>query len=66
MIKEYPDINRNIVGCQLIQDCVNHTSRKHYPSDQQDLYYLEGKGKYRLYDSSTDGKWTWEEKQILE
>ncbi|PMC34566.1 hypothetical protein CJ195_22395 [Bacillus sp. UMB0899] len=66
IIKEYPDINRSTVGCQLIQDCVNHTSRKHYPSGQQDLYYLESKGRYRLYSASSDGKWTWQGKQITE
>ena len=46
-----------LVRCQLIQDCVNHSSRKHYLSGQKDYYYLEEKGKYRLYNSSTDGKW---------
>ncbi|MGM0653375.1 MAG: DUF7669 domain-containing protein, partial [Bacillota bacterium] len=25
LIQEYPDINQNTVGCQIIQDCVNHT-----------------------------------------
>jgi len=44
MVKTYPAVNRNTVGCQLIQDCVNHTSRKHYPSGQQDLYFQPEKG----------------------
>lgn len=57
LIKDYPDINRNTVGCQVIQDCVNHSSRKHYPGGQQDLYYLVSKGVFRLYDSAKDGQW---------
>lgn len=57
VVKDYPDVNPNTVRCQIIQDCVNHTSRKHYPSGQQDLYYRIDKGKFRLYDPETDGKW---------
>jgi len=26
VVKWYPDFKKNTVGCQLIQDCVNHTS----------------------------------------
>ena len=55
--EEYPNIKENTVRCQLIQNCVNHNSRKHYLSGQEDYYYLEEKGKYRLYNSSIDGKW---------
>lgn len=55
--EKYPNIKKNTIRCQLIQDCVNHNSRKHYPSGQRDYYYTEEKGKYRLYNSSTDGKW---------
>lgn len=55
--KEYPEINPYTVRCQIIQDCVNHTSRKHYPSGQQDLYFRIEKGKFRLYDPKTDGQW---------
>lgn len=47
LIKQYPDINSNTVRCQIIQDCVNHTSRKHYPSGQQDNYYRIDKGLFR-------------------
>ena len=57
IIKRYPDINRYTVGAQIMQDCVNHTSRKHYPSGQRDLYFLIEKGKFRLYNQATDGKW---------
>ena len=57
LIKTYPDINRSSVSGQIIQDCVNHSSRKHYPSGQQDFYFRIDKGKFRLYDSSKDGKW---------
>ncbi|MEW6696281.1 MAG: DUF7669 domain-containing protein [Bacillota bacterium] len=31
---KYQDINISTIRCQIIQDCVNHTSRKHYPSGQ--------------------------------
>ena len=55
--EEHPNIKDNTVRCQLIQDCVNHNSRKHYLSGQKDYYYLEEKGKYRLYHPSNDGKW---------
>lgn len=64
LIKEYPDINQSTVRCQLIADCVNHTSRKHYPSGQQDLYFNLEKGKYRLYDKQSDGNWNWEGKSV--
>lgn len=57
IVKQYPNINPNTVRCQIIQDCVNHSSRKHYPSGQRDFYYLLDKGKYRLYNSDSDGKW---------
>lgn len=65
LIKEYPVIKKNSVGCQIIQDCVNHTSRKHYPSGQRDLYFRIDKGKFRLYDLETDGKWDWQGNRII-
>ena len=55
--KEYPNVNKSTVRCQLIQDCVNHTSRKHYPNGQRDIYFLVSKGRYRLYNKKSDGKW---------
>jgi len=64
LIKEYPVIKKNTVGCQIIQNCVNHTSRKHYPSGQMDLYFRIDKGKFRLYVAETDGKWDWEGKIV--
>jgi hypothetical protein len=64
LVKQYPDINRSSVDCQVYSDCVNHSSRKHYPSGQQDLYYRTGKGRYRLYNKNADGEWTWEGKPI--
>lgn len=63
VLRKYPDFNKSTARCQLIQDCVNHTSRKHYKGGQQDLYYLLDKGKYRLYNSETDGEWNWEGKK---
>lgn len=64
LVKEYPEINQSSVRCQVIQDCVNHTSRRHYPSGQRDLYFRINKGKYRLYNPEKDGKWDWQGKQI--
>jgi hypothetical protein len=64
LIKQYPDINSNTVRCQIIQDCVNHTSRKHYPSGQQDNYYRIDKGLFRLYDSEKDGQWNFKGEQL--
>lgn len=55
--KEYPDINPVTVRCQIVQDCVNHTSRRHYPSGQRDFYFRIEQGKFRLYDPDADGKW---------
>ena len=36
VLARYPNFNRTTAGCQIISDCVNHTSRHHYPggSDQ--------------------------------
>lgn len=64
LIKQYQEINQSTVRCQIIEDCVNHTSRKHYPSGQRDLYYRLEKGKYRLYNPEKDGKWDWEGKRL--
>lgn len=54
--KKYPSIKQGTVGCHLIADCVNHSSRKHYQGNQ-DSFFLVEKGKYRLYDKKKDGKW---------
>jgi len=64
LIKEYPDINSNTVRCQIIQNCVNHSSRKHYPSGQQDYYFRIDKGLFRLYDPEKDGKWNFKGERI--
>jgi hypothetical protein len=64
LVKEYPEINRSTVGCQIIQDCVNHTSRKHYPGGQKDFYFKVEKGVFRLYNPEKDGKWDSEGKRI--
>jgi len=53
VLKKYPDFNKSTVGCQIISDCVGHTSRHHYPGGE-DRYWWVDKGKYRLYDSETD------------
>jgi hypothetical protein len=64
LVAKYPDINTNTISCQIIQDCVNHTSRKHYPGGQSDFYFLVNKGTYRLYNPKSDGKWDWQGKPI--
>jgi hypothetical protein len=64
ILKVYPEFNKNTARCQIIQDCVNHTSRKHYPSGQRDLYFRLDKGTYRLYNKKTDGEWNWKGEKI--
>lgn len=59
LVKKYPNLNRSTVRCQLIQNCVNHKSRKHYSSGQEDYFYYDNKA-YRLYDNEKDGCWDWE------
>ncbi|MGM0670419.1 MAG: DUF7669 domain-containing protein, partial [Gemmatimonadota bacterium] len=46
VLKKYPDFNKSTVGCQIISDCVGHTSRHHYPGGE-DRYWWVDKGKYR-------------------
>jgi hypothetical protein len=37
----------------LTSDCVNHTSRKHYPGGHDRLWLVE-RGKFRLLDTNKD------------
>lgn len=60
---KYPQVNKSTIRCQIIADCVNHNSRKHYPSAQRDLYFLVSKGNYRLY-LQTDGNFDYEGNKI--
>jgi hypothetical protein len=53
ILGKYPTFNRSTVGCQIISDCMNHTSRHHYPGGD-DRYWWLGSGKYRLYDPRQD------------
>jgi hypothetical protein len=53
ILRTYPTFNKSTVGCQIISDCVNHTSRHHYPGGE-DRYWWLGAGKYRLYDPLQD------------
>lgn len=46
--EKYPSFNVNTARCQLIADCVNHTSRHHYPGGK-DRYWTVGKGRFQLY-----------------
>ena len=57
---KYKNVNATTVRCQLTADCVNHSSRKHYPSGQLDLYFRESDGKYRLYNKNNDGAWDYQ------
>jgi len=49
VLKIYPTFNKATVGCQIISDCVNHTSRHHYPGGEDRYWWVE-KGKYTLFD----------------
>jgi hypothetical protein len=53
VLKRFPDFNKSTVGCNIISDCVGHTSRHHYPGGE-DRYWWVDKGKYRLYDPDND------------
>jgi len=53
ILEKYPNFNKNTVGCQIISDCVNHTSRHHYPGGE-DRYWWQEKGKYKLFDPSSN------------
>ncbi len=53
ILEKYPNFNSSTVSCQIASDCVNHTSRHHYPGGS-DRYWWISKGKYRLYDPEKD------------
>jgi hypothetical protein len=53
IFKKHPNFNRSTVGCQIISDSINHTSRHYYPGGE-DRYWWKEKGKYKLLDSATD------------
>lgn len=53
VLKKYPTFNERTVRCQIISDCVNHTSRRHY-SNRIDRYWRVERGRFRLYDSAVD------------
>ena len=53
VLKRFPNFNKSTVGCNIISDCVGHTSRHHYPGGE-DRYWWVDKGKYRLYDPDND------------
>jgi hypothetical protein len=53
VLHKYPSFNKSTVGCQIISDCVGHTSRHHYPGGEDRYWWVE-KGKYRLYDQEND------------
>ena len=53
ILKTYPNFNKTTIRCQIISDCVGHSSRHHYPGGEDRYWYVE-KGRYRLFDSSKD------------
>lgn len=53
ILEKYPDFNSSTVSCQIASDCVNHTSRHHYPGGTDRYWWIE-KGKYRLFDPDKD------------
>jgi hypothetical protein len=53
VLKRFPTFNKSTVGCQIISDCVGHTSRHHYPGGV-DRYWWVDKGRYRLFDPDND------------
>jgi len=57
ILRTFPTFNKSTVRCQIISDCVNHTSRHHYPGGE-DLYWLVDRGRYRLFDPRVDSEHT--------
>lgn len=53
--KNYPEVNRNTIRCQISSDCVNHASRHHWPGGF-DRYWQVSKGIYRFYKKGSDIK----------
>lgn len=53
ILEKEPDFNKSTVQCELIAECVNHTSRHHYPGGD-DRYWWISRGKYRLYNPEID------------
>lgn len=53
VLQKYPNFNKSTATCQIICDCVNHSSRHHYTGGEDKYWWIE-KGKYKLYDSNTD------------
>lgn len=53
ILNKYPTFNKSTIGCQIISDSVNHTSRHHYPGGE-DRYWWKEKGKYKLFDPAAD------------
>lgn len=53
--KNYPDVKKNTIRCQISSDCVNHASRHHWPGGY-DRYWLVSKGVYRFYKKGSDIK----------
>ena len=53
VLQRYPTFNKSSVSCEIVSDCVNHNSRKHYPGGDELYWWLEN-GKYRLFDPEND------------
>lgn len=64
ILKTYPGFNRGTNNAQIIADCVNHPSRKHYPGSTHDYYFRVERGTYRVYDPQRDGVWDQAGKRI--
>jgi hypothetical protein len=57
ILKTYPDFNRGTNNAQIIADCANCPSRRHFPGHKPDRYFNVERGVYRLYDPGRDGVW---------
>jgi hypothetical protein len=65
ILKTHPDFNQGTNNAQIIADCVNCPSRRHYPGRHPDRYFKVGRGTYRLYDPQTDGQWDQEGNSVV-
>lgn len=57
ILKAYPQFNQGTTNAQITANCVNRSSRRHYPGRKADLYFWVSRGIYQLYDPQRDGMW---------
>ncbi|KMQ49655.1 putative multi-domain protein [Chitinispirillum alkaliphilum] len=65
--RNYPEIKKVTLTCQLIRATVNSPSRKHYsPKPGDDLLLSVGEGKFRIYQPTEEPEDICEEDELIE